>query len=209
MSKVNDKNTAEFKEDVEIKDTMPSKPAKSSLAKELIIQAELIIIAFSVIILMFSFVVRTCRVMGPSMENTLYDQEFVLTSNLFYKPSRGDIVVFHQTGAKLNEPVVKRVIGLPGDTVKTEYFADFMRVTVTDSSGNSTILEEEYAKYVDTPIYKNSIIYVEEGTLFVMGDNRNHSADSRDPYIGLVDQRRILGKVILRVFPLSRFGIVD
>ena len=209
MSDFDNKNPIATDENGEAKNSLPSKTTKNSLAKELIIQAELIIIAFSVIILMFSFVVRTCRVMGPSMENTLYDQELVLTSNLFYQPSKGDIVVFHQTGYRLNEPVVKRIIGLPGDTVKIEYFDDFMRVTVTDENGNSNILEEEYAKYVDTPIYNNSITYVEDGTLFVMGDNRNHSADSRDSYIGLVDQRRILGKVILRVFPISRFGIVD
>ena len=186
-------------------------PANKSFSKELIAQLELIVIAFAIIILMFSFVARTSRVEGISMENTMYDDEFLLVSNLFYSPNKEDIIVFHQTGAKFNEPIVKRVIGLPGDTVKIEYLEDTMRVTVTDKNGVAKILEEDYMKYVDSvPFgYNDTVVYVEEGTVFVMGDNRNNSADSRNPYIGLVDQRRILGKVILRLFPVSRFGIVD
>lgn len=186
-------------------------PANKSFAKELIAQLELIVIAFTVIILMFSFVARTSRVEGNSMENTMYNDEFLLVSSLFYSPQKEDIIVFHQTGAKFNEPIVKRVIGLPGDTVKIEYFSDTMKVTVTDKNGNSNVLEEDYMKYIDTPPfgYNDTVVYVEDGTVFVMGDNRNHSADSRNPYIGLVDQRRILGKVVLRLFPISRFGIVD
>ena len=187
--------------------------SKNSFAKELIAQAELIVIAFSIIILLFSFVARTCQVKGISMENTLYDKEFVVVSNLLYSPQREDIIVFHQTGAKYNEPVVKRVIGLPGDTVKIEYISNTsMKVTVTDKDGNVTILEEDYANYSSSSrpsFYKDSVTYVEEGTIFVMGDNRNDSADSRDPYIDLVDQRRILGKVVLRIFPFSRFGTVN
>ena len=145
------------------------------------------------------------------MENTMYHNEFVLVSNLFYTPKKEDIIVFHQTGDKFNEPIVKRVIGLPGDTVKIEYFENSMKVTVTDKNGNSEILEEDYIKYVDTRpyTYNDCVVYVEEGTVFVMGDNRNNSADSRDVYIGLVDQRRILGKVIFRLFPISRFGTVN
>ena len=192
-------------------ESKPQMPAKNSFVKELIAQIELIVIAFAVIILMFSFVARTSRVDGNSMENTMHHNEFLLVSNLFYSPQKEDIVVFHQTGVKFNEPIVKRVIGLPGDTVKIEYFPNTMKVTVTDKNGNSKVLEEDYMKYVDTrPFgYNDTVVYVEEGTVFVMGDNRNHSADSRNPYIELVDQRRILGKVVLRLFPISRFGAVD
>ncbi len=190
----------------------PSAP-KNSFVKELIAQAEMIVIAFSIIILLFSFVARTCQVKGISMENTLYDKEFVVVSNLFYSPQKEDIIVFHQTGVKYNEPVVKRVIGVPGDTVKIEYISNnSMKVTVTDKHGNVTVLDEDYTNYSSSnrpSFYKDSTTYVEEGTVFVMGDNRNDSADSRDPYIGLVDQRRILGKVILRTLPLSRFGTVN
>lgn len=192
-------------------DSTPSSPNKTSFIKELIAQAELIVIAFAIIILVFSFVARTSRVDGTSMENTMYHNEFVLVSNLFYSPEKEDIIVFHQTGYKFNEPIVKRVIGLPGDTVKIEYFENSMKVTVTDKDGNTKVLQEDYIKYVDSrpPAYKDCTVYVEEGTVFVMGDNRNNSADSRDIYIGLVDQRRILGKVIFRLFPISRIGTVN
>lgn len=187
----------------------PSSPQKkTSLFKSTIEQIELIIIAFAIIILIFSFVTRTCEVSGASMEDTLYHKETVLISNLFYSPERGDIIVFHQTGEKYNEPIVKRVIGLPGDTVKIEYINNSMLVTVTDSQGNSQTLEEDYIKYTQTGFYSNSVTYVEDGHLFVLGDNRSVSADSRSQDIGQIDQRRILGKVILRLTPFSRFGAV-
>ena len=146
------------------------------------------------------------------MENTLRHGEKLITSNLFYTPERGDIVVFHQTSPNengFNEPIVKRVIGVPGDTVKINY--QTWTVTVTDADGNVTVVDEPYRKVVDGNPYSSMpvSVYVEEGTVFVMGDNRNHSADSRDARIGLVDQRRILGKVVMRVAPFDRFGKVS
>ncbi len=171
-------------------------------------QIELIIVALAAIILLFTFVGRTCRVDGDSMANTLHSNELVITTNLFYKPERNDIIVFHQTGKVYNEPIVKRIIGLPGDTVKIEYFSNEMQVTVTYPDGSTHILNEDYIKY-DYPTYSNMTVYVEEGTVFAMGDNRSHSADSRSPAIGLIDQRRILGKVIWRVAPFDSFGKID
>lgn len=185
-----------------------SKP-KTSFFKGLIEQLELIIIAFAIIIIIFSFVFRTCEVSGTSMENTLYNKETVLISNMFYSPKRNDIIVFHQTGENYNEPIVKRVIGVAGDTVKIEYFNDTMKVTVTDSSGKINVLNEDYIKYNGSSYHSDSTTYVEEGTIFVMGDNRSVSADSRVEEIGLVDTRRILGKVIVRLTPFSKFGKVN
>ena len=181
------------------------KPGAFSIG--LVEQIELIVIAFAAIILLFSFVFRTCRVDGQSMENTLFHNETVIISDMFYKPERNDIVVIHQTGA-LNEPLVKRVIGLPGETVNIQYSYDTMTVTIIDKDGYATVLEEPHIKYEGAPCYYNSSTYVEEGTVFVMGDNRNNSADSRDGRIGLVDDRRILGKVVFRVAPISRIGTV-
>ena len=187
------------------KEKQPKKAGAFSL--ELVEQLELIVIMFAAVILIFSFVFRTCRVDGSSMENTLYNNETVIISDLLYQPQRNDIVVVHQTGA-LNEPLVKRVIGLPGETVNIEYYEDTMRVSIIGTDGYLTVLEEPHIKYEGYPIYYPSSTYVEEGTVFVMGDNRNNSADSRDDRIGLVDQRRILGKVIFRVTPFSRMGTV-
>lgn len=186
-------------------------PKKNGFMKGLVEQVELVVIVFVIIVLLFSFAARVCQVSGDSMRDTLYNGENVVVSDVFYTPQRGDIIVFHQTGESANdynEPIVKRVIGVAGDTVKVEHLRDGMRVTVTDSDGNSTVLDEDYIRY-EYPTYSDSITYVEEGTVFVMGDNRSDSSDSRSMRIGLVDTRRILGKVVVRVTPFSRFGKVN
>lgn len=186
-------------------------PKKNDFIKLLIEQIELVVIVFTAIVLMFSFAARICRVSGDSMMDTLINGENVVVTDVFYTPKRGDIIVFHQTGEDINdynEPIVKRVIGVAGDTVMIDHRLNGMIVTVIDAEGNHIVLEEDYIRY-DYPSYTDSITYVEEGTVFVLGDNRSKSADSRSERIGLVDTRRILGKVITRVTPFSRFGAVD
>lgn len=171
------------------------------IVKGIIEQLDIFVIAFAFIILATFFLVRTCTVIGDSMKDTLINGDPLIVTDILYTPERGDIIVFHQTGSEegdYNEPIVKRVIGVEGDTVKVEHFSDGMRVTVTDSDGNVSVLEEDYIRY-DYPSYHNSETYVEEGTVFVMGDNRSHSGDSRSLKIGLVDTRRILGKVVLQL----------
>ena len=191
----------------------PTPKKKSTLIADLLDYIEIFVVAVCVVVAIFSFSgFRLCTVSGPSMENTLYHNEKLITSNLFYTPRRGDVVVFHQTSDSpygFNEPIVKRVIGVPGDTVEINYST--WTVTVTDKDGNVTVVDEPYRKVVDGNPYpaKPLRVYVEEGTVFVMGDNRNHSADSRDARIGLVDSRRILGKVVLRITPMDRFGPVN
>ncbi len=215
----NESNGIPEEEQIEAKDDLPEEgisksvvepsPKKSKLATELLDYIEIFVVAISIVILLFSFVFRICSVTGESMEDTLFNREALVVSNLFYTPDEGDVIVFHQTG-RLNEPVVKRVIATAGETVHIEYVSGGMKVTVTDINGNKTELIEDYIKYVDVPLYQSSETYhVGEGQLFVMGDNRNHSKDSRHPDIGLVDERRVLGKVLFRLTPISRFGSVD
>ncbi len=182
---------------------------KNAFPKELVDYIEIFVFAMCFVILLFSFAFRLCTVDGSSMENTLYEGESLLVSDLFYTPERGDVIVFHQTGA-LNEPVVKRVIATEGETVHLEYTPDHMTVTITHTNGEVSVLEEPYVKYTGVPLYLlPTTVTVPDGKLFVMGDNRNMSKDSRHPDIGLVDERRVLGKVLLRFTPLSRFGTVD
>ena len=151
-----------------------------------------------------------CTVVGDSMLNTLHNDEKLIISNLFYSPREGDIIVFHQTGT-FNEPVVKRVIATSGKWIKIDY--DNMITYVSDDEifDESDIVDESSYAYFDSGRYDLSgsyKVFVPKGYIFVMGDNRNNSTDSRFPQIGLVDERTVLGRVIVRLFPLQSFGFV-
>lgn len=177
---------------------------------------EIFAICICIVFLIFSFAARICTVEGNSMKNTLNDREALVVSRLFYEPKQGDIVVFHQTHDEIdayNKPIVKRVIALEGQTVKIDFAKGEVYV-------DGSLFNEEYV-YLDTGSYERlywadygNMNYitsvfetvVPEGEVFVMGDNRNHSIDSRKNDIGTVDERRILGRVI---FKLSPFGAVE
>lgn len=187
-----------------------SKKEKASFTKGFIEQLELVVIFFAILILVFSFMCKSCMVDGDSMLNTLHHQERVIVWNLFYKPACGDIVVIHDN-KNLNKPIVKRIIGLPGDTVFVEHSIDAMTVTVTHSDGTSNVLTEEYIRYDlnggSLSYYPPMATYkVDEGEVFVMGDNRLNSVDSR--LEGCYDTRQILGKVIFRMTPFDKMGTV-
>ena len=179
---------------------------RAKLMKDIVDYIELFVIAIGFVLLLFSFCCRLCSVSGPSMNNTLQNGEKVIISDLFYTPKRGDIIVFHDTNT-LNEPVIKRVIATEGERVAITYYGKYMKVSVTDKDGKVTLLEEDYIVY-EGPTYAPATYYVPEGTVFVMGDNRSHSMDSRHPDIGFVDERSILGRVLLRITPIKKFGTV-
>ena len=167
---------------------------------------EVFVLCAACIILVFAFLGRLTRVDGDSMNDTLINKEFLIVSDLFYTPKQGDIVVLHNTSLEveqLREPLVKRIIAVGGQTVKVD--ADGT-VTVTDADGTARVLDESYVKL--EPYEKEPVeCYVPEGYVFVMGDNRNNSTDSRDARVGLFDERCICGRAVLRVFPLSAFTI--
>ena len=183
---------------------------KNRFLSELVDYIEIFVVAVCSVILLFSFAFRFCKVRGESMEDTLFEPETLVLSDIFYTPERGDIIVFHQTGA-LNEPIVKRVIATAGETVEIDYDnVNFsMTVTVTHEDGSVSVLDEDYIKYEGRSIYPPMEVTVPEGYLFVMGDNRNNSKDSRDSDIGLVDSRRVMGEVIFRLSPFDKFGKVE
>lgn len=181
--------------------------------------AELFVIAICVVILFFTFGARLCRVDGDSMLQTLHNKEMLLVTNFGYEPEQGDIIVFHQTHEtypRLNEAIVKRVIATEGQYVYIDYETAEVYVSDDEVFDESDVIDENY-DYIDNlagviaePYYARDREYlVPEGCVFVLGDNRNNSLDSRSYEIGMVDTRRILGKVVLRLLPFDSFGKVN
>jgi signal peptidase I len=190
---------------------------KTSFLGEFFDYFELFIISACLVLISFSFVTRLCRVDGPSMLNTLHDAEMLLVSDVMYTPERGDVIVFHQTGnnpGDLNEPIVKRVIATEGEWLHIVKGNNSLTVTVYDSNKeNPIVLDEDYANYEYGTgayySYPDEPFQIPEGCLFVMGDNRGNSLDSRSGAIGFVDERRVLGKVLFRLTPFDKIGAIN
>lgn len=158
-------------------------------------------VAVAAIALVFTFCVRIVQVDGSSMNPTLYDGERVVI-NLLQPADYGDIVVI-DSYIPYGKPLVKRVIGKAGDTIDI----DFENGVVYR---NGEALDEPYTAEPTWTYESVSFpVTVPEGCLFVMGDNRNHSKDSRDAEIGCVDARDVLGVAMWRVTPFDRMGAVE
>ncbi len=161
-----------------------------------------LILALIICIVVFVFFFRIVDVVGDSMNPTLIDGDKLLVSDVLYTPKQGDIVIFRKDEYK-PEALVKRVIATEGQTIDIDF--DRGRVYV-----DGELLDEPYI----AELTKNQLDFqgpqtVPEGCVFVMGDNRNASSDSRRAEIGMVDERLIVGKVLLRVFPFDSIGIPD
>ncbi len=160
---------------------------------------EMLVFTFAAVLLVLSFVFRHSVVDGGSMKNTLHHGEHLIISDLFYEPERFDIIVFEDRSTGFDEPMIKRVIALGGETVEIN--------TLGEVRVNGELLEESYT-YVGNPMYayRTMTYVVPEGQVFVMGDHRDDSYDSR--FYGAIDEDTILGKVVLRFAPFDKFGKV-
>ena len=162
---------------------------------------DIVYMLVAVMVLLMIFF-RVIVVDGPSMENTLLNGDYMfLVSNLFYKnPQPGDVVVVSKQAYSDGKPIVKRVIATEGQEVDIDFQEGIVYV-------DGVALEEPYAKTLTTLKEGNTFPQtVEPGCVFIMGDNRNNSKDSRSPQIGQVDKREVLGKVCFLVFPGTGMG---
>ena len=176
----------------------PEKPRRVDTVFEFV---ELFIFTLLAVMVLTSFFFRQSVVDGSSMMATLENGDRLLIWNFMYTPDYGDIVVFEDYSTSEKKPLVKRVIGLPGDHIK---------VIGTDVYRNGELLDEEYV-YISgkIPLTLSGVWTVGEGEVFVMGDHRNDSKDSRDREVGPIDMDGILGKVIFRFYPFSDMGVVE
>lgn len=151
-------------------------------------------------VLTFTFVARLIVVSGPSMENTLINGDLMLVWSLGYTPKAGDVVVLTQRSYQ-EDSIVKRVIATEGQRVDINYASGTVHV-------DGELLDEPYIKErMVLPSFGegNNHVTVPEGCIFVMGDNRNHSADSRFPAIGIVDERCVIGRGVAVIFPFHHW----
>ncbi len=177
---------------------------------------ETIAFAACFVILFFGFIARPAKVVGASMYPTLEGNDTVIVSNLCANLKYGDVVVFQNMESRRSDPIIKRVIATEGQWVNIVFHADrTLTLYVADSKEellNSAPLDEtNYAIYKTDALVLSDHdfpLQVPEGHLFVMGDNRNHSLDSRSSDIGFVPVRNVVGKFVVRFLPLNKFGKV-
>ena len=161
-----------------------------------------LVFALIICIIVFVFIFRIVDVSGDSMNPTLLNGDKLVVSDVFYKPKQGDIVIFRKDEYKA-EALVKRVIATEGQTIEIDF--DRGRVYVDGELPDEPYIAEPTHNQLDFQGPQT----IPEGCVFVMGDNRNASSDSRRAQIGMVDERLIVGKVLLRVFPFDSIGVPD
>lgn len=214
MSDMNNENNIGDKVAPDIDLEQNNDVEKSITFKEFVFDwLEVFVHAIIAVVICFSFLFRSATIDGPSMENTLQHGERVIISNLFYEPKPGDIVVISRnkensvfTMNDSNTPIIKRIIATEGQTVDIDFEKGIVYV-------DGIALNEPYTK---TPTNRKwdveFPVTVDEGCVFVLGDNRNDSMDSRDARIGeygMIDTRYILGHAVYRAFPFNKIGKID
>lgn len=180
-------------------DDPETKKPKPDIFAQLFDFFDMLCVALTIVILMFSFIGRHSPVNGTSMYPTLDEGDLMIVTSLPYTPKRGDIVVFQNPGL-YERPFIKRVIAVEGDTLDIDF--DTWSVYV-----NGEKLDESYINYEAGTTMRGKggfefPMTLPEGYCWCMGDNRNNSTDSR--VIGPIDNRFILGQAVCRIWPLGK-----
>ena len=182
--------------------TAVAKPDRYASVRELYDWIYCLLFALIVCVILFAFVFHVIDVVGSSMVPTLHNGDKMLVSGLFYKPKAGDVVVFKKKEYDPNKALVKRVIATEGQEINMD-FANGIVYIDGEAIAEPYINELTYNK-LDFIGPKT----VPEGCVFVMGDNRNASIDSRKSEIGMLDTRLILGRAYAVIYPLSVLRVI-
>ena len=183
----------------------PMVPAKG--IKTLYEWLEEVVIALTLVILVFTFLFRVVTVTGESMLPNFVEGQKLIVTNLGHSVEQGTVVVITNV---LNEPIIKRVIATEGQTVDIDYetgvvYVDGEAVDETQFGLENGITTRPYST-LEAMVFPQT---VPEGCVFVLGDNRGVSKDSRYTEVGMVDTRHILGEAVFTLYPFDRFGVIE
>lgn len=175
---------------------------KASLKTDLYFWIQTLTVILVALVLLSTLVGRFVGVVGSSMVPTLHEGDLLLLRSIGYEPKQGDVVVLRKSSF-MTAPIVKRVIATEGQHVVVDYAAGEVRV-------DGVALDEPYINEEMIPPSSPTLtdVVVPEGSIFVMGDNRNHSSDSRDERLGTVDRRYVLGRALVVLFPFTHLGAI-
>lgn len=164
---------------------------------------EAIAFALAIVVILFTFVFRVVSVSGGSMDSSLANGDRLLVNSLFFEPEQGDVVIVVKENEHTSDPIIKRVIACPGQTVRYDS-STFVVYVDGQPLDESAYLDDD--KKGGASAWLSEEVTLGENEYIVMGDNRKISFDSRNEALGAVSKEDILGEVILRIYPFNSIG---